>query len=97
MSYILNNGYTILSCKAHIFNLINLIHIVIAYFQGRFIYHPGDKDSRQNVWLMLRYDMCDPAGCLFELCVQLAIIMVGKQFLNNIVEILFPLVLYLCL
>lgn len=34
--------------------------------------------------------MCDPAGCLSEVCIQLAIIMVGKQCFNNFVEILSP-------
>ncbi|CAG5126761.1 unnamed protein product [Candidula unifasciata] len=33
---------------------------------------------------------CDPAGCLIELCIQLAIIMVGKQTFNNAKEILLP-------
>lgn len=35
-------------------------------------------------------DICDPAGCLSELCIQLAIIMVGKQCWNNFMEYLFP-------
>jgi len=34
--------------------------------------------------------VCDPAGCLSEVCIQLAIIMVGKQCFNNFVEILSP-------
>lgn len=33
---------------------------------------------------------CNPAGCLFELLLQLAIIMVGKQVLNNLLEIVLP-------
>jgi hypothetical protein len=37
--------------------------------------------------------MCDPAGCLSELFIQLSIIMVGKQFFNNFMEILAP---YVC-
>ncbi|GIX67075.1 anoctamin-4 [Caerostris extrusa] len=34
-----------------------------------------------------RQDQCELGGCLFEVCVQLAIIMVGKQILNNISEL----------
>lgn len=33
---------------------------------------------------------CGPGGCLMELCIQLAIIMVGKQIMNTILEMLFP-------
>ena len=33
---------------------------------------------------------CDPAGCLIELCIQLGIVMVGKQILNNTKEIIIP-------
>lgn len=33
---------------------------------------------------------CDPAGCLIELAIQLAIVMFGKQALNNIKEIIIP-------
>lgn len=35
-------------------------------------------------------DVCDPAGCLSELCIQLSIIMIGKQFVNNFMEYLYP-------
>ncbi|MCL4142507.1 UNVERIFIED_CONTAM: hypothetical protein GTU68_062604 [Idotea baltica] len=78
--------------KMFLFQFINFYSslIYIAFFKGRFFYHPGDSEARQNVMLQLRYDMCDPAGCLFELCVQLAIIMVGKQFVSNCVELFIP-------
>lgn len=35
-------------------------------------------------------DTCDASGCLTEVCIQLAIIMIGKQIFNNFVEILSP-------
>lgn len=56
--------------------------------QGRFFRHPGD-DSK-NSFEKIRGDMCDPAGCLSELFIQLSIIMVGKQFFNNFMEIFMP-------
>ena len=33
---------------------------------------------------------CNPAGCLFELLMQLSVIMVGKQIFNNTIEIILP-------
>ena len=36
----------------------------------------------------VRFFQCNPAGCLFELLVQLAVIMVGKQILNNFIEVI---------
>ncbi|KAK8735898.1 hypothetical protein OTU49_005109, partial [Cherax quadricarinatus] len=81
--------------KMFLFQFINYYSslIYIAFFKGRFFYHPGDLEARTNTLLKLRYDMCDPAGCLFELFVQLAIIMVGKQIFNNALEILYPIML----
>lgn len=59
-------------------------------FQGRFFVHPGDADARASEFYRIKTDVCDPAGCLSEVCIQLAIIMVGKQCFNNFVEILSP-------
>ncbi|XP_026815958.1 anoctamin-5-like [Rhopalosiphum maidis] len=45
----------------------------------------------------IREDVCDPAaagtGCVPELCTQLAIIMVGKQLIDNVIELTTPLAL----
>ncbi|KAH1011948.1 hypothetical protein HUJ04_001214 [Dendroctonus ponderosae] len=59
-------------------------------FQGRFFDYPGDTISRKSEFFRVKGDICDPAGCLSELCIQLAIIMIGKQMLNNFVEIFNP-------
>ncbi len=45
---------------------------------------------RGNVIAQFGSDVCDPAGCFYELCIQLMIIMVGKQLFNNFVEYLLP-------
>ncbi|CAD1471715.1 unnamed protein product [Heterotrigona itama] len=58
--------------------------------QGRFFVHPGDTTARATEFSRIKTDVCDPAGCLSEVCIQLAIIMVGKQCFNNFVEILSP-------
>ncbi|KAE8737110.1 hypothetical protein FOCC_FOCC017429, partial [Frankliniella occidentalis] len=74
--------------KIFVFEFMNFYSslIYIAFFKGRFFMHPGDETTRSNEFLKLKGDVCDPAGCLWELCIQLAIIMVGKQCLNNFVE-----------
>ncbi|XP_025191123.1 anoctamin-5-like [Melanaphis sacchari] len=50
-----------------------------------------------NVIHDIREDVCDPAaagtGCVPELCTQLAIIMVGKQLIDNAIELTTPLTL----
>ncbi|XP_063545524.1 anoctamin-4 [Cydia strobilella] len=61
--------------------------IYIAFFKGRFYDYPGDDQARKSEFYKLKGDICDPAGCLSELCIQLAIIMIGKQCVNNFVEI----------
>lgn len=39
---------------------------------------------------------CAPPGCLIELCIQLSMIMLGKQLIqNNVFEVLIPYVLYI--
>ena len=47
-------------------------------------------DARASEFYRIKNDVCDPAGCLSELCIQLAIIMIGKQVFNNFLEILSP-------
>ncbi|CAB3257489.1 unnamed protein product [Arctia plantaginis] len=64
--------------------------IYIAFFKGRFYDYPGDDQARKSEFFKLKGDICDPAGCLSELCIQLAIIMIGKQIFNNIVELGYP-------
>ncbi|KAI4455033.1 ngep-related [Holotrichia oblita] len=60
------------------------------FFMGRFFDYPGDTISRQSEFLRVKGDVCDPAGCLSELCIQLAIIMIGKQVFNNFLELFNP-------
>eukprot|EP00102_Acyrthosiphon_pisum_P020071 XP_016657281.1 PREDICTED: anoctamin-2-like [Acyrthosiphon pisum] len=51
----------------------------------------------RSVMHHIREDVCDPAaagtGCVPELCTQLAIIMVGKQLIDNVIELMTPLAL----
>ncbi|XP_067860676.1 anoctamin-2b [Heptranchias perlo] len=60
----------------------------VAFFKGRFVGRPG-----RYVYIFHDYRMeeCAPGGCLIELCIQLSIIMLGKQLIqNNIFEIGVP-------
>ncbi|XP_076311109.1 anoctamin-4 isoform X2 [Tachypleus tridentatus] len=70
--------------KMFVFTFINTYSsiIYIAFFKGRFFGHPGDTITIFGY----RQDQCENGGCLFEVFVQLGIIMVGKQVFNNIYE-----------
>ena len=78
--------------KIFLFEFMNFYSslIYIAFFKGRFYAFPGDTAIRETIFSRVKGDICDPAGCLSELCIQLAIIMVGKQIVNNILELFNP-------
>uniref|UniRef100_A0A8C0H1I5 Anoctamin n=1 Tax=Chelonoidis abingdonii TaxID=106734 RepID=A0A8C0H1I5_CHEAB len=60
----------------------------VAFFKGRFVGRPG---SYVYVFDGYRMEECAPGGCLMELCIQLSIIMLGKQLIqNNLFEIGIP-------
>ncbi|XP_055367342.1 anoctamin-2b isoform X2 [Betta splendens] len=60
----------------------------VAFFKGRFAGRPGNYTY---VFNNFRMEECAPGGCLIELCIQLSIIMLGKQLIqNNIFEIGIP-------
>ncbi|XP_060605683.1 anoctamin-4-like isoform X3 [Ruditapes philippinarum] len=61
--------------------------IYIAFFKGRLVGRPGAYNEAFGG----RQEECGSAGCLIELCIQLAIIMAGKQIIqNNLLEIFLP-------
>ncbi|XP_076076765.1 anoctamin-1-like isoform X4 [Mytilus galloprovincialis] len=61
--------------------------IYIAFFKGRIIGRPG----KYTTMFGARQEECAAGGCLIELCIQLAIIMTGKQlFVNNFTELVLP-------
>lgn len=71
------------------YNLVALhltkFHESVKRYFLKLIYGPRIKVS---IWLQ-----CAPGGCLLELSIQLAIIMIGKQFINTIVEMMMPYLL----
>ena len=77
-----------LSLKIYVLQFVNYYAsiIYVAFFKGKFIGHPGSY----NRVIGYRQEECSPGGCLMELCVQMAIIFVGKQFIMSIVEYHLP-------
>ncbi|CAH3144184.1 unnamed protein product [Pocillopora meandrina] len=77
----------IFSFKMYLFQFVNFYSSLfyIAFFK----LSPG-RPAEFNRIFGFRQEECNPAGCLFELLVQLAVIMVGKQIFNNFIEIIVP-------
>ncbi|VDO07388.1 unnamed protein product [Rodentolepis nana] len=75
-----------LTLKLYLLQFVNFYSSIfyIAFIQGTTASLPGD-DS-----VPIRSSGCDNGNCLFQLFIQLAIIMVGKQFLNFLTENTLP-------
>ncbi|XP_073948670.1 anoctamin 1 isoform X2 [Choristoneura fumiferana] len=80
-----------LTLKIYLLQFVNYYASIfyIAFFKGKFIGRPGAYIR----FFGQRQEECAPGGCLLELSIQLAIIMVGKQFINTVVEMLMPYLL----
>ncbi|NXP92461.1 ANO9 protein, partial [Passerina amoena] len=63
--------------------------IYIAFFLGRVNGHPGHYVRIAGHW---RLEECHPSGCITDLFIQMAVIMVLKQTISNIMEYLIPLI-----
>uniref|UniRef100_A0A2K6TVY0 Anoctamin n=1 Tax=Saimiri boliviensis boliviensis TaxID=39432 RepID=A0A2K6TVY0_SAIBB len=74
--------------KVFIFQFVNFYSspIYIAFFKGRFVGYPGNYRTLFGV----RSEECAAGGCLIELAQELLVIMVGKQVINNMQELLIP-------
>ncbi|XP_075715944.1 anoctamin-2 [Rhinoderma darwinii] len=76
--------------KAFLLKFVNSYASIfyVAFFKGRFVGRPG---SYAYIFNDYRVEECAPGGCLMELCIQLSIIMLGKQLIqNNLFEIAIP-------
>uniref|UniRef100_A0A8C8SQX1 Anoctamin n=1 Tax=Pelusios castaneus TaxID=367368 RepID=A0A8C8SQX1_9SAUR len=76
--------------KAFLLKFVNAYTPIfyVAFFKGRFVGRPGDY---VYIFRSFRMEECAPGGCLMELCIQLSIIMLGKQLIqNNLFEIGIP-------
>ena len=83
------NSYTF---KMFLFQFMNYYSSLMytAFFKGRFYTYPGDRESREGFASRLKGDQCDPAGCLADLCLMLAVYMIFRQIASNFVELLYP-------
>ncbi|XP_033823504.2 anoctamin-9 [Periophthalmus magnuspinnatus] len=61
--------------------------IYVAFFLGRINGHPGGYVRIAGRW---RLEECHPSGCLTDLFIQMAIIMVLKQTISNVFEFTGP-------
>ncbi|NXS75721.1 ANO9 protein, partial [Pandion haliaetus] len=61
--------------------------IYIAFFLGRINGHPGNYVRIAGKW---RLEECHPSGCITDLFIQMAIIMLLKQTISNVMEYLIP-------
>ncbi|NXY21990.1 ANO9 protein, partial [Atrichornis clamosus] len=61
--------------------------IYIAFFLGRINGHPGHYVRIAGQW---RLEECHPSGCITDLFMQMAVIMVLKQTISNVMEYLIP-------
>lgn len=79
-----------LTLKIYLFQFINYYSSIfyIAFMKGKFVGYP----AKYNRIFNLRQEECGPGGCLMELCIQLVIIMVGKQAINSVLEMLLPFI-----
>ena len=96
-----------LTFKVFIFQFINFYSsiIYIAFFKGKFVGYPGNYKhifgSLRNEEVVLIFKaskfkniiflQCGNGGCLIELAQQLAVIMIGKQIINNAKEMMIPM------
>ncbi|CAH1128406.1 unnamed protein product [Ceutorhynchus assimilis] len=78
-----------LALKIYIFQFVNYYSSIfyIAFFKGKFVGYP----SKYNKVFGYRQEECQPGGCLIELTIQLAIIMIGNQAMNGVMEMVIPL------
>lgn len=77
-----------LTLKIYLLQFVNYYASIfyIAFFKGKFVGTPKEYNRVMD----FRQEECGLGGCLMELMIQLAIIMIGKQFMNAIIENIWP-------
>ncbi|XP_033214628.1 anoctamin-5-like [Belonocnema kinseyi] len=77
-----------LTLKVYLFQFVNYYASIfyLVFLKGKFVGYP----KKYNRIFGKRQEECSPGGCLMELCIQLTIIMVGKQALSTAMEMIFP-------
>ncbi|XP_043980341.1 anoctamin-9 isoform X1 [Gambusia affinis] len=81
------NSFTVKMFTFQFFTYFSSLFYV-AFFLGRINGHPGEYVRLAGQW---RLEECHPSGCLTDLFIQMAIIMVLKQVISNMFEYFGPL------
>nr|XP_053652802.1 anoctamin-1-like [Cherax quadricarinatus] len=83
-----------LTLKMYLLQFVNYYSSIfyIAFFKATWPGYPGDY----NRIFGFRKEECEPGGCLIELSVQLATIMIGRQAINAALEMGVPVVRSWC-
>ena len=81
-----HNSFTL---KMYVFEFVNTYSSLfyVAFFQTSLVNGDPVKYNRING---RRIEECHLAGCLIDVCIQLAVIMIGKQILGLIIEFVYP-------
>ena len=81
-----HNSFTL---KMYVFEFVNTYSSLfyISFFQSSLINGTPVKYNRISG---KRIEECHPSGCLIDVCIQLAVIMIGKQILGLLVEFVYP-------
>ncbi|KAK2716116.1 anoctamin-4-like isoform X2 [Artemia franciscana] len=82
------DSYTV---KIYLLQFVNLYASIfyIGFIKGKMIGRPG----KYNKIFGFRQEECAPGGCMLELTIQLAIIMVGKQAMGTCMEMIQPILM----
>lgn len=77
-----------LTVKLYLLQFVNFYFAIfyVALYKGNFIGRPG----AYNRLFGLRQEECPIYGCFMEMCIQMTIVMVGKQFLSGVIEMMSP-------
>lgn len=65
----------------------------LAFFKGSFYTHPG-KNGDLHIMFGLGEDICDPAGCLIDLTIQLACILIARCIISTGNQFVVPYLKY---
>lgn len=76
--------------KMALFQFVNTFAsiIYIAFFKSELVV--GSPGRYRRILGKFRQDGCSEQGCFLELCIQIAIIMVGQQIIGNVIEVGIP-------
>lgn len=77
-----------LTVKLYLLQFVNFYFSIfyIALYKGNFIGRPGNYTRLFG----FRQEECPMYGCYLDLCIQMTIVMVGRQFVSGVIEMLAP-------